>query len=489
MNSSKLNVRVMESAGENGLLRGPLPIRKWPISFRAVAMIVLGCDVAIILISCILSGVGYHFIEGQPADLSQFVGSAAIVSALFCSAMKIRGLYDPAELLDLKEQIRQTSLVWVSVLLFLTGVMFSLKVGREFSRGANISFAIVGFVLLIAHRSLWRYLLVRGVAEQKFSGRQTVLITTGDPNADKSFIGNLVKHGFQLRHHFSLPHIVQSPQHRNQAISEVLGYLRGSDIQEVVVSGDLSNWPEIRDFVSRLRVLPVPVTLIPIGAASELLKQPYNVIGDAVCIELHRGPLSAFERWIKRAFDLVGAAGIILLLSPLLTIAALAIKLESRGPILFRQKRCGFNGQPFRIFKFRTMSVMEDGDLVYQAERSDDRVTLLGRWLRGTSIDELPQLLNVIEGTMSLVGPRPHAVAHDSAFDKLVSNYAFRQHVKPGLTGWAQVHGFRGPTPTLEAIERRVNYDLWYIDNWSFTLDVVILFRTIIEVLRSRNAY
>ena len=135
------------------------------------------------------------------------------------------------------------------------------------------------------------------------------------------------------------------------------------------------------------------------------------------------------------------------------------------------------------------MLVQEDGEAVMQAQRLDSRVSRLGKWLRRTSIDELPQLVNVLQGSMSLVGPRPHAVAHDTQFDKVVRNYAFRHRVKPGLTGWAQVHGSRGPTPTSEHIERRVEYDLWYIDNWSFRLDFLILLQTVAEVLRARNAY
>jgi putative colanic acid biosynthesis UDP-glucose lipid carrier transferase len=135
------------------------------------------------------------------------------------------------------------------------------------------------------------------------------------------------------------------------------------------------------------------------------------------------------------------------------------------------------------------MSVLEDGPTVCQAEESDIRVTRLGKWLRRTSIDELPQLLNVLNGTMSLVGPRPHALAHDNHFDKVVSNYAFRHHVKPGLTGWAQVNGLRGPTPTVADIQRRVQFDLWYIDNFSLRLDLLIIVKTIAEVMRSRNAY
>jgi lipopolysaccharide/colanic/teichoic acid biosynthesis glycosyltransferase len=135
------------------------------------------------------------------------------------------------------------------------------------------------------------------------------------------------------------------------------------------------------------------------------------------------------------------------------------------------------------------MTVLEDGASVRQAQRSDSRATRLGKFLRRTSIDELPQLINVLEGSMSLVGPRPHAVAHDIEFDKVVRDYAFRHRVKPGLTGWAQVNGCRGSTPTRESIERRVKHDLWYIDNWSFTLDFYIILLTVVEVVRGRNAY
>src|SRR5262249_4438288 len=154
------------------------------------------------------------------------------------------------------------------------------------------------------------------------------------------------------------------------------------------------------------------------------------------------------------------------LMSPLLAAVAIAIKLDSHGPVLFRQHRLGFNGRCFHICKFRTMSVLEDGFSAVQACAADQRFTRVRRWVRRTSIDELPQLLNVLGGSMSLVGPRPHAIAHDDQFDNAVRNYAFRRRVKPGLTGWAQIHGCRGPTPTTDHIERRVEYDVWYIDNW-----------------------
>jgi putative colanic acid biosynthesis UDP-glucose lipid carrier transferase len=237
-----------------------------------------------------------------------------------------------------------------------------------------------------------------------------------------------------------------------------------------------------------LRALPFPIMFVPVGAASDMLRRPMRNLGSTACIELQRGPLTPIQRAGKRAIDLIGAGLALIMLAPLLAAAAAAIKLESPGPVLFRQKRCGFNGRIFSIRKFRTMSVLEDGPSITQARPADRRVTRVGRWLRRTSVDELPQLLNVLDGTMSLVGPRPHALAHDEEFDNLVRNYASRRRVKPGLTGWAQVHGCRGPTPTAASVEQRLDYDLWYIDNWSFRLDLVILLRTPIEILWGRNA-
>ena len=488
MNALNRIVRVVDP-GASDVRNTRASVRKWPISYRSVEFLSLAADAFAIMLSCVISGGTYHLVaEGRITDLSEYAGSVAVVSVLFCSLMKSRGLYDPSELLDFKLQIRQLSLAWLSVFLFLAGVVFTLQEGKDFSRGANLSFAALGLVSLVLLRLLWRELLRYGVAERKFTGRNIVLITTGDLHADHGS-DPLVSHGYRLQRQFTLPDQDQSSRRLDETIGEIIKYVRETEVEEVVLSADLKYWPEIGKVLSKLRVLPLPVNLIPIGATSQLFKRPSHAIGDAVCIELHRRPLDTFERFVKRAFDIAFAATGLLLLLPLLIITAAAIKLDSSGPILFRQRRCGFNQKPFRIFKFRTMSVMEDSDLVCQAERSDDRVTRLGWWLRRTSIDELPQLLNVLNGSMSLVGPRPHALAHDNRFDQAVSKYAFRHHVKPGLTGWAQVNGFRGPTPNLSDIERRVEFDLWYIDNWSFTLDCLIILRTFIEVARSRNAF
>jgi Undecaprenyl-phosphate glucose phosphotransferase len=308
---------------------------------------------------------------------------------------------------------------------------------------------------------------------------------------DQGLAERLETAGFNLMGSFPLPRPGSTSASRKRLTASVIEHIRNSkiNIEEIVVGADPSRWRELRALAADLRVLPFPITLVPTGPVAEIFRRPCHDLGKVVCVELQRGVFSQIERIIKRTIDLIGASVTLLLLSPLLATVALLIKLDSAGPVLFRQQRRGFNGHIFQICKFRTMTVLEDGFSAVQAQASDRRVTRLGKWLRLTSIDELPQLLNVLAGSMSLVGPRPHAVVHDSQFDLAVSNYAFRRRVKPGLTGWAQIHGCRGPTPTPASIEKRVEYDLWYIDNWSVQLDLAILLQTPIEVLRARNAY
>jgi exopolysaccharide biosynthesis polyprenyl glycosylphosphotransferase len=197
---------------------------------------------------------------------------------------------------------------------------------------------------------------------------------------------------------------------------------------------------------------------------------------------------SATQKFLKRTLDIVIASLALLAFAPVMLLAAVFIKLDSQGPALFRQRRLGLNGKPFAIFKFRTMTVMEDGLDVVQVREGDARVTGVGSFLRKASIDELPQLVNVLRGEMSLVGPRPHAVAHDEMYALLIPGYTLRQRVKPGITGWAQVHGLRGETPTVDAMRRRVEMDIWYAANWNAALDASVLLRTPLEVLRRRNA-
>lgn len=490
MNFIKRDIDVAQSVAVTSLREPPPSARKWPITYDSVEFITVLADAAIILSTSIIAGISFHlYTFGTPGSILQYIGSAAIVAALFISLMKSREMYKPTELLVLRTQIRAVSILWTAVFFLLAGAIFALRAGDEISRSANLLFAILGFSALIAQRFLWRRLLTEGMMKRRFSGRKIVLITDHGRPAESNLPLVLTSLGFRLERHFTLPPPEHGSRRREKIISSAIAYVRGSEVEEIVVGADLNHWPELRSLIAELRILPFPVNLIPVGAVSEIFRQPTHALGNTTCIEVQRGPLTPLEYTMKRCIDIVLSGMGILTLLPLLVIVAIAIKLDSPGPVLFKQRRCGFNGRCFQILKFRTMTVLENGSTVMQAQRGDNRVTPLGRWLRRTSIDELPQLFNVLEGSMSLVGPRPHAVAHDTQFDKIVRNYALRHRVKPGLTGWAQVNGCRGATPTSTDIERRVEYDLWYIDNWSFRLDFAILFQTFAEVLRCRNAY
>jgi putative colanic acid biosynthesis UDP-glucose lipid carrier transferase len=490
MNVIRNDIDMASSVAVSGVGDAFRPGRKWPISYDSVELITVVTDACMILAASIFAGVVYHYRAfGTPGDIIQYIGSATVVAALFISLMKSRGMYRPKELLVLRTQIRTICLLWVAVFFLLAGTVFALKVGSELSRGTCLLFAVIGLSTLVVHRIFWRSLLAKGVIRRRFSGRRVVLITDHRQSAEAGLPDVLTSLGFRLERHFALPPPELGGRERQEIISKAIASVRGSEVEEILVSADLNHWPELRGLLAELRILPFPVNLVPVGAVSEIFKHPHHELGNAVCIEVQRGPLTRFEYASKRCMDVVFAGIGLIALLPVLALVAIAIKLDSPGPILFRQRRCGFNGRCFQILKFRTMRVQAEDGAVTQAQRRDARVTRLGRLLRRTSIDELPQLLNVLAGSMSLIGPRPHAEVHDTHFDKIVRNYAFRHRVKPGLTGWAQVHGCRGPTPTPKDIERRVEYDLWYIDNWSFALDFSIMLQTAVELVRGRNAY
>ena len=195
------------------------------------------------------------------------------------------------------------------------------------------------------------------------------------------------------------------------------------------------------------------------------------------------------DRPAKRVLDLAVSAMLIVFLAPLMAVIALLIRLDTRGPVFFRQNRTGLRGRPFAIIKFRSMAVLENGETIVQATKDDERTTRVGRILRKTSLDELPQLFNVLMGEMSLVGPRPHAIAHDRHYGALIDNYEIRQRVKPGITGWAQINGFRGATPALELMQARIRHDVWYAQRTGVMLDLRILLATPFAILGQRNAY
>jgi Undecaprenyl-phosphate glucose phosphotransferase len=254
---------------------------------------------------------------------------------------------------------------------------------------------------------------------------------------------------------------------------------------DIVFLAEPHDLPRIGFVADALSELPVTVHVIPIGADDLWASSKMADFGGTVTIQVLHPPLSAVDLAAKRALDVIVASAALILLLPLLIMIAVAIKLDSQGPVIFRQTRHGFNNQKMKVFKFRSMSTTEDGHEAKQAVKNDPRITRVGQILRPTNLDELPQFFNVLLGDMSIVGPRPHPISINEAFEKRISPFSRRHKVKPGITGWAQVNGFRGETDTLEKMQRRVEYDLHYIDNWSFLFDLKIIVMT----LFSKRAY
>lgn len=444
---------------------------------------ILGDACAIVFASIAAGGI-YHWISfGAPVRLDDFAALGGLLAALCIILLKLKGLYSCDVLLSVRSQIAPMIMSWSTILLLLFGASFTLKVSSDLSRGWALSFAISAPLLILCQRFLLQRAMLEIIQKGRLKRPKIILVTS---TSDSIVAANETLWTYNIVRSHVLP---QNSNDIRSLFRTLASACRGSDISEIHLAIDWNRWAATKQALIELRELPLPVRLIADASAGEILQSPQEKRCGIVSFELQRAPLTPGERAAKRTFDLVGATCGLLVLAPFLLVISLAISIDSPGPILFRQKRGGFNGHSFEILKFRTMHVGEDGAMIKQATLNDCRVTSIGRLLRRTSVDEFPQLINVLLGNMSLVGPRPHALAHDDQYSKLISHYPCRHHVKPGMTGWAQVNGFRGETPTLAPMKRRVELDLCYVSNWSFWLDLRILIRTIRELVCSRNAF
>ncbi|MFZ5493669.1 MAG: undecaprenyl-phosphate glucose phosphotransferase [Pseudomonadota bacterium] len=266
-------------------------------------------------------------------------------------------------------------------------------------------------------------------------------------------------------------------------------YVRRHSIDLVYVALPMRDDARIRSLLGDLSDSTTSVYFVPDMNVVDTLQGRVDQVGGIPVLGIWETPYYGTNALTKRLFDLLAAGAALVLLAPLMLAIAVAVKASSPGPVLFRQRRYGFGGHEITIYKFRSMTVCEDGSQVTQATRNDQRITPIGRVLRRLSLDELPQFINVLQGRMSIVGPRPHAVAHNEQYRQLISRYMHRHKIKPGITGWAQINGLRGETDTLDKMRARVEYDLEYVRNWSLWLDVRIMLRTAGLVLRDANAY
>ena len=462
-------------------------------TYGNVGVITAVLDCVTIISASVTAGVAYHLLVlGNTGDVAAFAGVGSDAALLFVLLAKSRGMYRSTTLLWGTEWHRIVA-SWGAVVLAVTLFLFLLKIGDSYSRGVMVGFAVLGVGPLLLSRAIVANRLRSALARGRVAGKRAIVVGEREELDHQSDGDLLRKYSIREVGRFHLPQGgSDSPSVLDDSIavlSAAIDKARNSAADVVLLAmcwTDKNRYNLVRE---RLRELPIPVVLLPDRAVRSILAQPMAEMGPDIAVQVQRAPLGASELALKRAFDVVLASIALTLLMPLLLTAAAAVKLTSRGPVIFKQDRRGFNGRKFTIYKFRTMSVTENGITIRQAQRNDSRITSLGARLRSSSIDELPQLINVLRGEMSLVGPRPHAIAHDEEYSKLIGSYPHRHLVKPGITGWAQVNGCRGETTHIDLMKRRVDLDLWYVGNWSIWLDLVILARTCLRVARDPNAY
>ncbi len=273
------------------------------------------------------------------------------------------------------------------------------------------------------------------------------------------------------------------------SMSDIPAYVRQNNINTIFISQPISAQPRIRKLLNELQDTTASIYFLPDIYVFDLIQARFDSVAGLPVVAICESPFTGINSMIKRGSDIVLASIIQLMLLPVMLGIAIAIKAGSPGPVIFRQRRYGLDGEEIIVYKFRSMTVCEDGARVVQATKDDQRITRVGAFLRKTSLDELPQFFNVLQGRMSIVGPRPHAVAHNELYRKQIKGYMLRHKVRPGITGWAQVNGLRGETDTLDKMEARIAYDLDYLKRWSLALDLWIILRTFKVVLTRDNAY
>ena len=384
--------------------------------------------------------------------------------------------------------LTESAVAWTVALASALLLGFAAGLAPDLSRATLWTYG-VGVLAL----SLLRGVAYAGVGARIRSGRlqyQSVAVFGMRSNLER-FLGaaKLWRTGYAIAGTLEFDRLLEpSGTARRAAVVDAARRYVAAGVNHLVLVGSLDDIAGLELLANDLKRFAIGVVVVPATDNTTFRFLDVVPLGANNGMRVLRKPMGWADATAKRLFDLAGAASGLVLLSPFFLILALAIKLDSPGPVFYRQERRGFNGEVFRIWKFRSMRVLESGRAMTQARRDDPRFTRIGRVIRAASIDELPQLLNVLGGEMSLVGPRPHALVHDDVLGGQIASYAHRQRIKPGITGWAQVNGFRGETSTYAQIEGRTRHDLYYVENWSLFLDCWIILLTIFSRRAHRNA-
>lgn len=463
------------------------------ISRKMFCDLVAVCD-ALLVIACGWVAKIAYVDNVLHADQStwQYLNVAVLGAILSFAVFKTQNLYDDGKIQNFRGSITGIALGITATFFILIAMGFLFKVAHHYSRAWMLIWLSSSLVALLVERKLVSLWMKQRIRSGFF--KQCVAIYGGgllgqqvrerilDQNGSMELVGV-----FDDR--VSVDRIEGQTANLSGGVKSIIQHGRRYGLDRIIIALPTSADERILKLMDQLDELPSEVYLCPDQIALKLKQPRITYLGDLGLLEVQRKPLSEWAHLTKSLIDYTGSAALLLVLWPFMALIALAIKIDSPGPILYRQLRHGYNQRIITVLKFRTMVVTEDTDSFQQACKNDTRITRLGHFLRRTSLDELPQLINVIRGEMSLVGPRPHPLKLSSEFDKRVQKYANRHKVLPGITGLAQISGCRGGTETDEKKNKRVSYDLEYIKNWSIILDIKILLMTLVSVIRGENAY
>ncbi len=479
-----------------GFLKGNAQLIALSIRFFDFTIVIVGAMIA-------------HYIRFDYFQLAGYYKVALVTGLFACATLfPLFDLYKPWRGLNVVVELRAISLAWISVACILSIAVYLTKTGEDYSRGWFAYWVITVWILLATSRVVIRYssrwarrrglntrnILIVGAGEfgqrvhRNLQNNEWVGIRTAGFIDDREAYQDEYIDGIPVVGNSSVLSTLTLPANsiESNALLKTLGC---NSIDQVWIALPISDQEKIQEVTNLLYDSPISVVFVPDIFLNGLLNHSVDNFAGMPVVNLRSSPLDGISSTFKLVEDIVlSILAIAITALPMLVIAIL-IKLESKGPVIFKQKRYGIDGNEIVVWKFRTMNVMEDSNTVIQAKQGDSRVTKVGRFLRRTSLDELPQFFNVLQGRMSIVGPRPHAVAHNEKYRKIIDTYMWRCKVKPGITGWAQINGWRGETSNTEQMRKRVEFDLEYLQRWSLWFDIKIIFQTALKEFTNKNVY
>jgi Undecaprenyl-phosphate glucose phosphotransferase len=437
-------------------------------------------DISTIILGSLVSHLLYiGSFSDDSSDITSYLLFGLFAAIISSRSLHLAKIYDFRNLTRLKWQLSRVSIVWVSTMVGGLTIAFLTKSSNEISRGWFLLWFSGVFTWLIIGRIVIERLLFRWSRQGKFLRKLALITTESEKTAALHRLQDANKAPVLLAGVFG--------------IDDISRFTRDIDVDEVIIDLPASERHRLSEVITLLSALPIDVNVaIDLPLPTKMIKD-LELRSDELLGRVSDRPLKNWNALHKRLLDLIVAAIAVILLAPVMAVIAILIKLDSPGPVIFRQRRDGYGNHRFVIYKFRTLRMdATDANAERSVTKTDNRVTRMGRFLRRSSLDELPQFFNVIRGEMSIVGPRPHAISTKAGgryFEDVVTNYIARHRVKPGITGWAQINGWRGETDSEEKILRRVEHDLYYIENWSLWLDIKIILKTVFVVFERSNAY